>query len=97
MIIVAGHLLVAPADREAYLAGCAADVRAALAAPGCLDFSLSPDPLDPARIRVYELWASRAELAAFRGSGPGDDQQAAILDASVAEYDVSVTPPPAER
>ncbi len=88
MIIVAGHLVVDPAEREAYLASCVEAVRLARAAPGCLDFSVSADLLDPARICVFERWESASSLAAFRGSGPSDDQQAAILDASVAEYEV---------
>ena len=89
MIIVAGHLVVDPAGRDSYLAGCVDAVRAARSAPGCLEFSVSADLLDPARICVYERWSSPAELEAFRGCGPDDDQQSAILDASVAEYDVS--------
>lgn len=97
MIIVAGHLVVDPAERDAYIAGCVDAVRAARDAPGCLEFSVSPDLVDPARIQVYERWESLAELEAFRGSGPSDEQQTTILDASVAEYDVSATPPPAGR
>ncbi|BDX32039.1 hypothetical protein TUM20985_25860 [Mycobacterium antarcticum] len=52
-VIVAGHLTVAPGDRNAYLAGCVDVVRQARAAPGCLDFAVSPDLLDPSRINVY--------------------------------------------
>ena len=97
MIIVAGHLVVEPAERDAYLAGCVDVVRAARNAPGCREFSVSPDLLDPARIQVFECWESTAQLDAFRGSGPSDEQQTAIVDASVAEYDVSAAPPPAGR
>jgi hypothetical protein len=53
MVIVAGHLMVDPGEREAYLAGCVAVVEA------------------------------------LRGSGPSDEQGAAMLSASVAEYDVA--------
>lgn len=89
MVIVAGHLLVAPAARTSYLEGCRAVVEAARAAPGCLDFTISSDLLDEGRINVYERWASRGEVEAFRGSGPSSDQQTALLAASVAEYDVA--------
>ena len=34
------------------------------------------------------MGVSRAELDAFRGSGPSDEHNDAILDASVNEYDV---------
>ena len=89
MIIVAGHLTVDPAGRAGYVAGCAQVVRLAREAPGCLDFAIGPDLLDDGRVNVHERWASRAELDAFRGSGPSDAQQDAILDASVEEYDAT--------
>lgn len=88
MIIVAGHLVVAPGEREAYLAGCRAVVEQARRTPGCLDFSLSADLVDPGRIDVLERWQSREAVEAFRGSGPSGEQAAALLTASVAEYDV---------
>lgn len=89
MVIVAGHILVVEPDREGYLAGCVSVVEQARAAPGCLDFALSPDLLDPRRINIYERWETRESLAAFRGDGPADEQNAAMLAASVAEYDVT--------
>ncbi|HEY0636599.1 MAG TPA: antibiotic biosynthesis monooxygenase family protein [Pseudonocardiaceae bacterium] len=89
MVIVAGHLVVDPEGRESYLAGCAGVVERARRAPGCLDFAVAADLVDPGRIVVYERWESRAAVEAFRGSGPGDDQATAIRAADVAEYDVA--------
>jgi quinol monooxygenase YgiN len=89
MVIVAGHVVVEPAQRDGYLAGCVDVVRQARGAPGCLDFVISADLLDPGRVNVYERWASQSAVEDFRGSGPGDAQGAAILSASVAEYDVA--------
>lgn len=89
MVIVAGHLRVHPEERDAYLAGCAAVVAQARSTPGCEDFSLSADLLDASRINVYERWASQAAVEAFRGSGPSEEQGAALQSASVAEYDVA--------
>lgn len=89
MLIVTGHLEVAASGRAAYLAGCVAVVELARRTPGCLEFSLSADLLDPARIVVLERWESPADVAAFRGSGPSDEQAAAIVSASVAQYDVT--------
>lgn len=88
MFIVAGHLTVAAAQREAYLAGCVAVIEHARRAPGCLDFAVSADQVDPDRINVFERWRDRRDVEAFRGAGPGDGQSAAILTASVAEYEV---------
>lgn len=89
MVIVAGHLQVNPVDRDSYLSGCAEVVRQARRAPGCLDFALSADLVDPGRINVFERWRSQASVEAFRGSGPSQEQGAAMLAASVAEFDVS--------
>ncbi|MEV0354974.1 antibiotic biosynthesis monooxygenase family protein [Nocardia sp. NPDC050697] len=89
MVIVAGHITVDPADRESYLAGCVSVVEQARRAPGCLDFSISADLVDPGRIDIFERWESQAAVEAFRGSGPGEDQGAQMLSASVAEYDIA--------
>jgi len=37
----------------------------------------------------FERWESQAAVETFRGSGPSDDQGAAMLSASVAEYDIA--------
>ena len=89
MVIVAGHLLVAPEQRDEYLAGCVAVVEQARAARGCLDFALSADLVDAGRINILERWESQADVEAFRGEGTGGDQAAQIIGASVAEYDVA--------
>jgi quinol monooxygenase YgiN len=99
MVIVAGHLVVDPEQRDAYLSGCAEVVRQARRAAGCLDFALSADVIEPGRVNVFERWESTAAVEAFRGrghlppegqgDGPSDGQGAAIVAASVAEYDVA--------
>ena len=87
-IVVIGHLRVAEVDRDAYVADCVEVVRQARAAPGCLGFVIAADPLEPDRVAVVERWACRADLDAFRGSGPPDDQRARIRDVRVVELDV---------
>jgi quinol monooxygenase YgiN len=94
MLIIAGYLEVSPTGREAYVQDCLTAVQMALAAPGCLDYSITADSIDPARIRVYERWENEERLLAFRGSGPSDGQQAAIVNADVKRYGVdSVSEP----
>jgi quinol monooxygenase YgiN len=88
VVIVAGHVVVDPEQREDYLTGCVEVVRQARRTAGCLDFALSADLLEPGRVNIFERWESQAAVDAFRGSGPSDEQGAAILAASVAEYDV---------
>lgn len=89
MVIVAGHIVVDPEQRDDYLAGCVEVVRQARRAPGCLDFSLTADLLEPGRVNIFERWESQGAVQAFRGGGPSDEQGAAIVAASVAEYDIS--------
>jgi quinol monooxygenase YgiN len=88
MVIVAGHLVVDPAVREDYLAGCVPVVRAARGSAGCLDFSITPDLVEPGRIDIFERWESQAAVAAFRQGGPSDEQNATIRSAAVAEYEI---------
>lgn len=89
MIIVAGKVHVDPAERDAYVAGCRQVVDMARAAPGCLDFTISTDLLEPGRVNIYERWETDEALETFRGAGPPPEQQAQILDAEVARYRIS--------
>ncbi|SPT49430.1 putative quinol monooxygenase [Actinomadura madurae] len=89
MVIVAGHIIVDPQQREFYLASSVSVVESARRAPGCLDFAISADLIDAGRINIFERWESQAAVEAFRGNGPSDEQSAAMLAASVAEYDVA--------
>ena len=89
MVIVAGYILVDPTRRDSYLAGCVAVVEQARAAPGCLDFAITADLVDLGRVNIFERWESQAAVEAFRGSGPSDEQGAAIRSAAVAEYDIA--------
>ena len=89
MLIIAGHLVVESADRDTYVAECGPIVEAARDTAGCLDFAITADSVDSARIRIYERWKGEDQLLAFRGSGPSSDQQAQILEADVKRYIIS--------
>ncbi|MDQ6696420.1 MAG: antibiotic biosynthesis monooxygenase [Actinomycetota bacterium] len=89
MLIIAGHLVVSPTDRDAYVTECVTVVEAARAAPGCLDFWITADSVDPSRIRIYECWEDEEQLLRFRGAGPSNSQQAAIVAADVKRYGVA--------
>ncbi|HVA08772.1 MAG TPA: antibiotic biosynthesis monooxygenase family protein [Acidimicrobiales bacterium] len=94
MLIIAGHLVVIPNERDAYVAECVATVEEARRAPGCLDFSITADTVDSGRVRIYERWEDEEQLLAFRGSGPSDSQQAAIVGAEVKRYGVAFVSEP---
>ncbi|MFI0422399.1 putative quinol monooxygenase [Spongiactinospora sp. 9N601] len=89
MIIISGKLYVAADARDAYLAGCAEIVEQARTAPGCLDFALSADLVEPGRINVYERWESDADVERFRGAGQEEDQAVQIQAAEVRKYRIS--------
>ncbi len=94
MIIIAGRLTVDAHDRDHYVTDCVAVVEQARSAPGCLDFAIIADTVDPARIHVYERWESDTHLEAFRGAGPDAGQTAQLRDAQVHKYRISATEDP---
>ena len=89
MIIVAGHLTVKPDQRLSMLDKQRDIIAAARAAPGCLTFHLSADPVEDDRINVFERWDSKEAVEVFRGSGPTEDEQEGILGADVVQYEIS--------
>jgi quinol monooxygenase YgiN len=91
MIIVSGRLIVDAADRDTYVRECVDVVTAARAAPGCRDFHITADPIDPDRVNVYEEWETTEAVEAFRGSGPSSEQAATIRDARVFQHEVAST------
>ena len=91
MIIVSGFLKVDPDERETFLEGCRQVVQAARVFEGCIDFHISADPIEADRINIFEQWESTEAVETFRGSGPSDDQQAAILDAKVMQHEVTAS------
>ena len=88
MIAVVGYLLVDPRHRGRAIELSLPAVRAARMTPGCVDFAVSPDPLDTARINVSERWVDRTTLQYFRGSGPTGELADLIHEASVDEYEI---------
>lgn len=89
VIIVSGFLKVDPDDRASYLEGCHHVVEAARACAGCVDFHISADLIEAERVNIFEQWESSEEVEAFRGSGPTDHQQAAIVEARVMQHEIT--------
>jgi quinol monooxygenase YgiN len=89
MVVVAGHIAVDPERRESYLAGSMSVVEKARRADGCLDFAITADLLDPGRVNLFERWEPQAAVKTFRRRAPRNKQGAAMLSASVAEYDIA--------
>lgn len=94
MLIVAGRLQVDSSDRDQYVADCIDVVNKARTAPGCLDFAITADSVEPDRVNVFERWESDTELEQFRGSGPDAGQKAQLRDVRVQKYRISATEDP---
>jgi heme-degrading monooxygenase HmoA len=88
MVIVAGHITVDPEQRESYLAGFVR-VEEARRADGCLDFAITADLIDLPASTSLRRWESQAAAKAFRRSAPRTKEGAAMLSASVVEYDIA--------
>lgn len=73
MIIIAGALYSESDARDSYLSSVDHVPRLARQAPGCLDFAQAADPIDAARINVYEPWQSDADAEAFAPPKIPDD------------------------
>ena len=94
MLIVAGHLKVAPEQRKAFVEAHADLIGRARAHPGCLDLSISEDPVDPSRINMFELWESEAVLDAWRKVSNPPRTGVQFEDGDVQKHHVSRSGPP---
>lgn len=87
-IIVAGHLTIRPGLRDDFIQKSLEAVALARKNAACEDFSVSPDPLDKNRVNIFEKWAGRSALLAFRDSGPDDNLFSPVESFEVTEYEV---------
>ncbi|MDD7937728.1 antibiotic biosynthesis monooxygenase [Actinomycetospora lutea] len=94
MLIIAGHVQVAPERRDALVAEFADLVRRARAAPGCLDVAVTADSVDPGRINNFERWASQDDLDHWRSIAHARDIGDEVLDVQVSLFDASNERPP---
>lgn len=73
MLIIAGQVRVAEADRDAYVTAFADLVERGRGATGCLDVVISADSLDPGRVNIFERWESRETLDDWRAVANAPD------------------------
>ena len=67
MLIVSGKLYLKAGAMKEFLASSNEAVALARSAPGCRDFVVAPDPIEPDRVNVYEEWESEKSLLDFIG------------------------------
>jgi quinol monooxygenase YgiN len=93
MLIVSGRLYLKVGTINEFLASSNEEVALARSAPGCRDFVVAADPIEPDRVNVYEEWDSEKALLDFRGSGPDSDIWSAIVRAEVFRHIISSSGP----
>lgn len=62
VLIVAGTFTVDPARRTEFLESRLGAIDASRNEQGCLQYAMSADAVDPAVVRLFEIWSSRADL-----------------------------------
>jgi quinol monooxygenase YgiN len=74
MLIVAGTFTVDPGRRGEFLESRLEAIRTSRTEQGCVQYAMSADAVDPAVVRLFEIWSSRADLQAhlerIRASAP---------------------------
>lgn len=92
MLIVAGSFEFEPADRDEFLAQRTPAIVATREEPGCLEYVMSADPVNPARVVLFERWADQAAFdqhMAVVQSAPRPSGGPAPKGMSVEIYDVA--------
>ncbi|MFB8765247.1 putative quinol monooxygenase [Nocardiopsis alba] len=93
MLIIAGSLRVAPEDRDEYVASMENLIRETRVKPGCLDFILAADPIDPGRVNLFEQWESEEHLVAHQASANVPETVTEILGDEVRKYQIESVGP----
>lgn len=93
MIIVSGRIYVRAGTREDFLVSSREAILQARQAPGCHDFIVAADPIEPNRVNVYEQWDTEEQLLAFRGNGLDDSLTSVIEHATVHRHQISSSGP----
>lgn len=88
-LVIAGPVHVDPDEQQAFVDAHKDLITAARAFRGCLDIAVTPDPLDPTRVYVFELWESDERLQAWRAQAPVPAHAPAIVRDEVQMHRIS--------
>lgn len=96
MLIIAGTMDVDPAERDAFLKSREAVMRKSRTEKGCVDYVFTADPLEPGRVRLFEIWESKEDLAAHLagmrgGNGQSDGPRPTAVN--IQQYEISAVGP----
>jgi quinol monooxygenase YgiN len=97
MVIVGGTFELEGRSREQFLSERFGLMQRSRAEHGCLEYTFSADPLDPSRVVLFEIWASRedldAHLAAGRAAPALTNPSVAAISSAITTYEVAGTAP----
>jgi quinol monooxygenase YgiN len=93
-VIVAGWCTVDPKRRNEVVESFRDMVLRARNAPGCLDFAMTADPVDSARINIFEFWRSEKDLNSWRAVSNAPKQIAPMLETDVKKHIIQQSGPP---
>jgi quinol monooxygenase YgiN len=96
LIIVAGHFVVDPEQREQFLSSRAEAMRISRSEAGCITYAFSPDPLDQGRVLLFERWESKADLAAHLAAmreRPRPPDTVEVRESELQQYEISAVGP----
>jgi quinol monooxygenase YgiN len=94
MLIVAGTGYVDPDRRDALLESLAPALRQARTTPGCLDYVVAADPIEPDRVNIYERWESETHLTThLAGIAQTAPPMPDVRSVEVVRYEISGSRP----
>lgn len=94
MIMIAGHIKVSAARRQEFVNAHSDLIQRARAYPGCLDLSISEDPVDPSRVNLMELWESESVLQEWRKIANPPKTDITFEDEQVQKHHIDWSGPP---
>ncbi|WP_430787980.1 putative quinol monooxygenase [Actinoplanes sp. G11-F43] len=94
MLIIAGWYTVAAEDRDKVVESHTDLVERARKAKGNVDLAISADPVDPARVNMFELWESEEALNEWRAVANPPAPISEILGGDVQKHEISKSAPP---
>jgi quinol monooxygenase YgiN len=93
VLIVGGSFELDPDQREEFMASRYDSVKKSRSEPGCLEYTLAADPIEPGRVVLYERWEDQAALdahiAGMREAAASQASSVAPKSASLTIYDIA--------
>ncbi len=93
MLIITAKMYVDPARRAEFLAGSVEELRQARAEPGCVDFIVAPDPVEPGRVNLFEQWATAEDFAVRCATFTPTPSPVEVLSHEAIKYEISSSGP----